>query len=146
MFGDVWSVSNKPYFLTATTVTGCTLKYMDPASFVKVLQSDYNIIQEWISNQSEIIEFLMEQLTDISFLDKESMLCKYLYRLSFNYGVQANIGVKINSKITHQLLADLIGCSRVTVSKIMSNMLKRNIISKQNHTARQYRPYRTSVD
>jgi CRP/FNR family cyclic AMP-dependent transcriptional regulator len=42
------------------------------------------------------------------------------------------MGIKINTKITHQLFADLMGCSRITVSKTMGVLLKKNIIVKDN--------------
>lgn len=131
IFGDVCSVADRPSNMTATTVTSCSISYMDPASFLKIVQRNYEMTKEWVSSISEIIEFLMEHVTDLTFLDKESILCKYIYRLSLNYGVETEFGIKINSKITHLYLADIIGCSRVTVSKIMSNLLKNRIIRKQ---------------
>lgn len=131
-FGDIPAITNRSFYLTATAVTSCTLCYMEPQNFLKVILSNSTIAKEWISNQSEIIEYLVEHITDIAFLHKESLLCKYIHRLSLTYGIQTNEGIKIQTKITHQLLADLIGCSRVTVSKIMSMLLKNNVIDKKN--------------
>lgn len=132
IFGDIPAIANHPFYLTATAITSCTLCYMEPQNFLNVILGNRAIAKEWISNQSEVIEYLVEHITDISFLHKESLLCKYIYRLSLNYGIQTEEGIKIQTKITHQLLADLIGCSRVTVSKIMSKFLKNNVIAKKN--------------
>jgi CRP/FNR family transcriptional regulator len=131
IFGDIPSIAGHSFYLTATAVSSCTLCYMEPQDFLKVLLSNSSTAVEWIGNQSEIIEYLVEHITDIAFLHKESLVCKYIYRLSLNYGVQTDEGIKIQTKITHQLLAELIGCSRVTVSKIMSKLLKNKIIDKK---------------
>jgi CRP/FNR family transcriptional regulator, cyclic AMP receptor protein len=130
IFGDVWSASNRPYFMTATTLTKCTLRTMEPKAFIQLLLGNPDIMEEWIGNLSEIIEFLVDHVSELVFLDKEQIICKYIYRLSFNYGIETDLGIKINTKITHQLFADLMGCSRITVSKIMGLLLKKKIIIK----------------
>lgn len=132
IFGDIAAVAARPFYLSATTQTSCTLSYMNPQVFLQKVLSDSEIAKEWIKTQSEIIEYLIEHITDLTFLHKESLICKYIYRLSLNYGVETAYGIKIQSKITHRLLAELIGCSRTTVSKTISKLLKGNIISKRN--------------
>jgi len=124
VFGDVWAAASRPYFLSATTFTKCTLAYKTPDDFIAQVSSNPQYMQDWLSYICEIVEFLVEHITDITFLDREALLRKYLYRLSFNYGIQTDDGVKLNTRITHQLLADLIGCSRVTISKIMAKLLR----------------------
>jgi CRP/FNR family transcriptional regulator, cyclic AMP receptor protein len=132
LIGDVWSASNRPYFMTATTVTKCTFRTMDPKVFIQVLLTSPDLIQKWLWNISEIMEYFVDHVSELVFLDKEQIICKYIYRLSFNYGVETDMGIKINTKITHQLFADLMGCSRITVSKTMGVLLKKNIIVKDN--------------
>ncbi|RED65929.1 Crp/Fnr family transcriptional regulator [Cohnella lupini] len=132
LIGDMWSSAGRPYFMTATTLTKCTLRTMEPKAFIQVLLSHPELTEKWIGNLSEIMEFLVDHVSELVFLDKEQIICKYIYRLSFNYGEETERGIKINTKITHQLFADLMGCSRITVSKIMSVMFKRNIITKED--------------
>jgi len=130
VFGDVWSAAHRPYFLSATTLTKCTLAYKTPTEFIATVSSNPQYMQDWLSYICEIVEFLVEHITDITFLDREALLRKYLYRLSFNYGIPTNEGMKLNTRITHQLLADLIGCSRVTISKIMAKLLRTGELTK----------------
>lgn len=132
LIGDLWSASNRPYFMTATTLTKCTLRTMEPKAFMRVLLSNQELAESWMGNLSEIMEFFVDHVTELVFLDKEQIICKYIYRLSFNYGVETDTGVRINTKMTHQLFADLMGCSRITVSKIMSVLIKKKIITKED--------------
>ncbi|MEO3945866.1 Crp/Fnr family transcriptional regulator [Gorillibacterium sp. CAU 1737] len=131
LIGDLWSASSRPYFMTATTLTKCTLRVMEQKSFLDVLFSNRELAENWMGNLSEVVEFLVDHVTELVFLDKEQIIIKYIYRLSFNYGVETEKGIKINTKMTHQLFADLMGCSRITVSKIMSHLIKRQVIRKE---------------
>ncbi|MDG0811432.1 Crp/Fnr family transcriptional regulator [Cohnella rhizosphaerae] len=132
LIGDLWSASSRPYFMTATTLTKCTFRTMEPKAFMGVLFSSRELAESWMGNLSEVMEFLVDHVTELVFLDKEQIIVKYIYRLSFNYGVETPKGIKINTKVTHQLFADLMGCSRITVSKIMSHLIKRNIIARED--------------
>ncbi|WP_058300720.1 Crp/Fnr family transcriptional regulator [Gorillibacterium timonense] len=132
LIGDLWSASKRPYFMSATTLTKCSFRVMEQKAFLDVLFSNRELAESWMGNLSEIVEFLVDHVTELVFLDKEQIIIKYIYRLSFNYGVETDRGIKINTKVTHQLFADLMGCSRITVSKIMSHLIKMNIISRED--------------
>lgn len=131
IFGDVWAQSGRPYFVTATTFTKTTLAWLSPENFLSLVMSKPDAMQEWLSYISEIVEYLVEHISDITYLNREVLLRKYLYRLSFNYGVSTLDGIKLNTKITHQFLADLIGCSRVTISKIMLKLTGEKLIARK---------------
>jgi CRP/FNR family transcriptional regulator len=132
VFGDVWAQSGRPYFLTATTFSKTTLAWLSPQEFLARVVARPGALEEWLSYISEIVEYLVEHITDITYLDREGLLRKYLYRLSFNYGLQTADGIKINTKITHQFLADLIGASRVTISKIMLKLVDEGLIARRD--------------
>lgn len=131
IFGDVWAQSSRPYFLTATAYTQTTLASLPPDTFLNRVIAKPGAMQEWLSYISEIIEYLVEHITDITYLNREVLLRKYLYRMSFNYGVQTPDGIKLNTRVTHQFLADLIGCSRVTISKIMLKLVDEKLIMRK---------------
>ena len=132
VFGDVWAQSRRPYFLTATTFSKSTLAWLSPEDFLARVVAIPGALEEWLSYISEIVEYLVEHIADITYLNRESQLRKYLYRLSFNYGVQTPVGIKINTRITHQFLADLIGASRVTISKIMIKLMDDGLIARHD--------------
>ena len=131
IFGDVWAYSVRPYFLTATAFTQTTLASLPPDTFLNRVIAIPGAMQEWLSYISEIIEYLVEHITDITYLNREVLLRKYLYRMSFNYGVDTPEGIKLNTRVTHQFLADLIGCSRVTISKIMLKLSDEKVLMRK---------------
>lgn len=132
VFGDVWAQSQRPYFVTATTFSKSTLAWLSPGEFLARVVSIPGALEEWLSYISEIVEYLVEHIADITYLNREGMLRKYLYRLSFNYGVVTPEGIKLNTRITHQFLADLIGASRVTISKIMLKLMDEGLIARHD--------------
>jgi CRP-like cAMP-binding protein len=131
IIGDVWAIAGRKYAMTATAVSGCTLSWMNPHEFMHKLRGDPNLFLEWMNYLSEIVGYLVEHITDIAFLDCNTLACKYIDRLALNYGVPTPEGLKIDSELTHQMLAELVGCTRVTISQIMSKLEKKKILFKK---------------
>ena len=52
-----------------------------------------------------------------------------LLMLSSNFGIQTESGVKIDLKLTHQALAELIGSSRVSITRLLGVLQRKGMIS-----------------
>lgn len=131
IFGETAAFTGRRYNLSAKADTEVTISWISAKDFMNYLEADRSNLQDWISMQAEIMEFLTEQILDSTYQQREQVICKYLYRLGENYGVKIKEGILVDTKVTHQLFADLIGCSRVTVSKIFAKLMQKNVISRQ---------------
>jgi len=93
-------------------------------------------------NSDLAIEFmkwmgLMHRLTQTKFRDlimfgKTGALCSLLIRLSNSYGTETEDGIFIDLKINNTELADMIGATRESVNRMLSELKKDGIISNQH--------------
>ncbi|UQZ87152.1 Anaerobic regulatory protein [Paenibacillus konkukensis] len=81
---------------------------------------------------------LMHRMTQTKFRDlmmfgKPGALCSTLIRLSNSYGVRQDNQIFITKKLTNSELADMIGATRESVNRMLSDLKKLNVISMENN-------------
>jgi CRP-like cAMP-binding protein len=81
---------------------------------------------------------LMHRLTQTKFRDlmmfgKPGALCSTLIRLCNSYGETTAEGIVITKKLTNSELADMIGATRESVNRMLSDLRKQDIISIENN-------------
>ncbi len=130
IIGDVIAFNKTPSPINVIANTKLILRRLHIDSFLQAIFSDINHTRLWVSDLCYNIEYLINHIKDISFMDSYKLVVNYLYKLSENYGVETTHGIKINMAFTHQEMAELIGCSRVTVSKIMAYLKDINITDR----------------
>lgn len=80
---------------------------------------------------------LMHRLTQTKFRDlmlfgKPGALCSLLIRLSNSYGIQKDGSIFIDLKINNTELADMIGATRESVNRMLSDMKKEDVIEYED--------------
>lgn len=116
--------------LTTKANEDCILRYMPRKQFLNTVIHNPKLSLQFIYTISNIVQVLTHTIKDNNFMTAEQRVISYIINLVTAFGVDTHLGKKINLKFTHQQMADLIGCSRVTVSKIMSNLDKEGVIKK----------------
>jgi CRP-like cAMP-binding protein len=77
-----------------------------------------------IQHSSELIEIMHYRQAEIAVLQLFAWLAK-------RFGQEVEQGRLIDLRLTHQDIADLIGLTRVTVTRIISNLEKQGMIQRQ---------------
>ncbi|OIJ18415.1 Crp/Fnr family transcriptional regulator [Anaerobacillus alkalidiazotrophicus] len=72
---------------------------------------------------------LLAQFRDLIFCGKKGALFSILIRLSNAHGTPCENGILINKKLTSQELANYIGATRESISRILKNLTNEEIIS-----------------
>lgn len=98
-------------------------------SDIKVLLENTKHAKELIKSLVRKNNILMSEVISLNFKKAPQRLAKCILNLSKKYGTENNSGnIKILVSFTHQQMADLLGVSRVTVTNILNNMRKEEII------------------
>jgi CRP/FNR family transcriptional regulator len=71
---------------------------------------------------------------DLLLYGKSGALCSLLIRLSNSYGVPCGDGIKLNKAITNSEMAEMIGATRESVNRMLSDMRKEEAIVIHNGT------------
>ncbi len=81
---------------------------------------------KWLSTHNN---FILAQFRDLIFCGKKGALYSVLIRLSNSHGKQQKNGIFINKKLTNQELANYVGATRESISRILKSLASENIIS-----------------
>lgn len=109
---------------------------IDDARLVSISFQDLeNIIRKEPELAIKIIEalakrsrLLTSQIRELVFQDAEGRLASLLMRFIEDFGVEVKSGYLIDIVLTHQEIANLMGSSRVTVTKQLNQFIDEGII------------------
>jgi CRP/FNR family transcriptional regulator len=134
MFGQI-----DPFQESANTFNA---EVIEDAEFGIIQQKDLETLL-W-QHGDLAIEFMkwmgmMHRMTQTKFRDlmlygKPGALCSLLIRLSNCYGIACKDGIRIGKKITNSEMAEMIGATRESVNRMLSEMRRKNAIAVENGT------------
>jgi CRP-like cAMP-binding protein len=128
MFGEMSLLDPGPRMSTATALTDVEAVAMDRA-----------MLREWIAARPEVAEQLLRVLArrlrrmstsrdEMVFTDAPGRIAKLLLRLAQRFGVQRDGAVEVTHDLTQDEIAQLVGASRETVNKVLSDFTNRGWI------------------
>lgn len=140
MFGELALFDPGPRTSTVTTLTAVT-----------ALTMDRDALHYWISERPEIAEQLLRvlarrlrrtnnSLSDLIFTDVPGRVAKLLLDLASRFGERENEALRINHELTQEEVAQLVGSTRESVNKALSNFAARGWIRQQGRTIFIYDP------
>ncbi|MFC4102722.1 Crp/Fnr family transcriptional regulator [Paenibacillus xanthanilyticus] len=134
MLGVVTAINRIPQFTTAIVTKPSTLIKVDVPTLIPYLSNKPEWILSFCQEMGAKVHLLTVQLSTMTFLTVEKRICYTLLMLSRDIGSDTSQGLKIPARMTDQELANLVGTSRATISKVMSSLKKNNLVTKiKNH-------------
>lgn len=131
IFGEFPAIDGQSNFATATTIVESELYGIGQSAFLEAITRDPDLNRQVLKNLTRKIRILSSQVQELSFLGSENRIARALYNLTIDQGIADEKGWTIPLKFTHQEMADLVGTSRVTVSKVISAMIKSGTLKKE---------------
>ncbi|MCA9048387.1 MAG: Crp/Fnr family transcriptional regulator, partial [Planctomycetaceae bacterium] len=80
---------------------------------------------ELFTRQSRQLGILQQRLRDVVYERGDARILRYFEALALQIGVESPEGVFIDSRVTHQTIADTCGLARETVSRLLTNLKQR---------------------
>ncbi|QQY79295.1 CRP-like cAMP-binding protein [Keratinibaculum paraultunense] len=118
-------------FLTKALVDS-TISILHKEVVEQILFENPNIYRDIIHSITRKFRIVMFQMANMTFSDSVGKVADTLIRLYYQEGEEIAQGKKINDKFTHEEIAKLIGCSRVTVTRALNKFRDENIIDIVN--------------
>jgi CRP/FNR family cyclic AMP-dependent transcriptional regulator len=128
MFGELSVFDPGPRTSSATTITK-----------VRAVSMDRDALKAWIAERPEIAEQLLrvlarrlrrtnDNIADLIFTDVPGRVAAQLLLLAQRFGTPEGRALRVNHDLTQQEIAQLIGASRETVNKALSDFTQRGWI------------------
>lgn len=137
-FGEL-IYDRQPRLSTATCLTDVTVAVLDTDMSLGSKYYDEQLKNSLLYFASIKLRMQMSQLSALVFNEVEDRVESLISGLCANFGEDNEKYVQANLPLTHQLIADLVGSSRVRVSQILSDLYKQDKIQVKRHEITLYK-------
>jgi CRP/FNR family transcriptional regulator, cyclic AMP receptor protein len=122
------TISGMAYESTAVTATPCQLNFVDRKNFLELLETHSEVGKHSAQSLSRDYQSAYHDIHDLVLTRSSAgKLARLLLSLSPTLGVP-DAETRIKSSMTHEELAQRIGSSRETVSRLLSDLRKKRLI------------------
>ena len=107
---------------------------------VELLSAPINYVEKALNEHPELSMLMLKGLSSrilqtemmietLAHRDMGSRLVSFLLILCRDFGVPTNEGIRVDLKLSHQAIAEAIGSTRVTVTRLLGDLRQENLIS-----------------
>jgi len=129
LFGEM-ALDGSPYVAGAEAMCEVEVFIIDSKKFLEMVASDTNLLQALLRTMILKMRTLGWQISQQSFNDVGQRTENLLNALASNFGQTQKEGIILELPLTHQLIAELIGSSRVRVSQKIGELYQQKKFTK----------------
>jgi CRP/FNR family transcriptional regulator len=128
-------VSGKPYELTAETIDPCQVNFVKREDFLRLLREHADACMRVAEQLSEKYNTACREIRSLGLSHSAAeKLAKLLLEWTSKNGEGAKQEPRIKLALTHEEIAQMIGTSRETVTRLFAEMKKRQIVQAKGST------------
>lgn len=128
IIGEVVLFDGGNYPTTAEVIEDCLLGRIKCSDFINIINNNPNIANNFLKVMSIRLRQAQRQIRNLALKDAYGRLASRLFKLSRDHGVENDKGIVIEINLSNQEIAKLVGTSRETVSRILNEFKRKNII------------------
>jgi len=128
VFAEVVLFDGGPYPATAEVIDDAQIGIIHNQDIERIILEHADIAVSLLRIMSKRLRQAQVSLKDIALKDVYGRLASTLLKLAGEHGVQANGRITIGLNLTHQDLANLIGTSRESVNRVISEWRKEGVV------------------
>lgn len=128
------TVSGRPYELTAETLQPCQLDFIKRDDFLKFLQQHGDACLKAAQHLSQNCETAYEMIRSLGLSHSVSEKLARLLLEWASDGEQTKEGIRIKIALTHEEIAQLIGTSRETVTRVLGEFRDKQMAQLRGST------------
>ena len=127
-FGEMALLEGESRSASVEALTDCELAVLARAEFFAVLERDFSLTRKILERLSSRLRKANEVIESMALLDVGGRLARYLIRLADESGQPAVEGYFVVTRPTHQEIANSIGATRETVTRMLKQFEARKLI------------------
>lgn len=132
--GELALLDDVPRSATVVALEPSEFLAINKKDFARVLESYPSMAVPMLRQLTKRVRILTDDIASMAFMDSYSRVTRKILSLAEEMGEdQADGSIFINQSLTHQQLANLVGTTRETVTKILNQMKDANLISIRRH-------------
>lgn len=134
VFGELDVLEGAPRSTSAETLDDTLICVIPRKDFDQYLAMHPNVTVKLTKLIGLRLKKIQSRVEDLVFRDVPARLAHLLMELSKSDGTKAPQGIRLRARLTHQEMANLIGCSRETVTATLSQFRDDGLIQMDGRT------------
>lgn len=128
IFGEMSLFDQDTHMITAEVIEDARLVILPFTDLKTIIRKEPGVAIKIIEALAKKTRLLTSQIRELVFQDAEGRLASLLMRFIEDFGIKVKSGHIIDLVLTHQEIANLMGSSRVTVTKLINQFIDEEII------------------
>lgn len=129
------TVSGKPYELTAETIDPCQVNFVKREDFLRFLREHSEVCFRVAQQLSDKYSAACHEIRSLGLAySAAEKLAKLLLEWASKEGEPGEQGSRVKLDLTHEEIAEMIGTSRETVTRLFADLRKRQIVHVKGAT------------
>jgi CRP-like cAMP-binding protein len=131
LFGEAACFDGVPYYTAATTVQPSIVRVFSRETVLEAMRANPDILLEVLRSVIRKQRLFALQLETLAFRKAPARVALILARLATYYGAPTpgGRGTRIGLHLSHEVLAAMIGVTRVTVTREIGALIRQGIIA-----------------
>ncbi|WP_127530249.1 Crp/Fnr family transcriptional regulator [Paenibacillus kobensis] len=128
LIGQVDPFKDSVHTFSAEATHDCTVGIIQRSDLEALLWQNGDLAVEFMKWMGLMHRLTQTKFRDLMLFGKSGALCSLLIRLSNSYGIMNNNGIHIDLRINNSEMADMIGSTRESVNRMLSDLKKEDVI------------------
>jgi CRP/FNR family transcriptional regulator, cyclic AMP receptor protein len=133
-FGEMALLDDEPRSATVIAMEPLELVTIWRADFLQILQENFSISKKLLATLSRRLRTASNRIESLATMDVYGRLARFFLDLAREHGKVLDNGYVAVTRPTHQSIANMIGTSRETVSRLIHDLMRQNLLLSEGKT------------
>jgi CRP/FNR family cyclic AMP-dependent transcriptional regulator len=133
-FGEMALLDDEPRSATVIAMEPLELVTIWRAEFLQILQENFSIAKKLLATLSRRLRTASNRIESLATMDVYGRLARFFLDLAREHGKVLDNGYVAVTRPTHQSIANMIGTSRETVSRLIHDLMRQNLLMSEGKT------------
>jgi len=133
-FGEMALLDDEPRSATVVATETLDLVTIWRSDFLQILQENFSICRKVLAELSRRLRTASNRIESLATMDVYGRLAWFFLELAQDSGKSLDNGYVAVTRPTHQSIANMIGTSRETVSRLIHDLMRQNLLLSEGKT------------
>jgi CRP/FNR family transcriptional regulator/CRP/FNR family cyclic AMP-dependent transcriptional regulator len=133
-FGEMSLLDNEPRSATVIATEPLEIVTIWRSDFLQILSENFSITKKVLAELSKRLRSASNRIESLATMDVYGRLARFFLELAQESGKSLDNGYVAVTRPTHQAIANMIGTSRETVSRLIHELMKQNLLLSEGKT------------
>ncbi len=133
-FGEMSLLDDEPRSATVVATEPLDVVTIWRSDFLQILQENFSIARKVLAELSRRLRKMSNRIESLATMDVYGRLARFFLDLAKESGISLDNGYVSVTRPTHQAIANTIGTSRETVSRLIHDLMRQDLLLSEGKT------------